>query len=482
MKGKSSLKINYFYNLLYNLLSILLPLLTTPYLSRILGPENIGIYGYTFSIVSYFVLFGCIGTTMYGQREIAYVQDDREKQSKVFWEILIIKMIAMFFSILIFYFAFCLDDKYNFYYKILLIYMVSNVFDISWYFQGIEEFGKIVVRNLIVKLLSIVFIFLLVKTSSDLWIYFLIFTCSELIGNVSIWYYIPKYINKVKLNKLNFKKHIGPIFALFIPQIAIQIYTVLDKTMIGVITGDMNQVGYYEQAQKIAKTALVLVTSYCTVMASRMSYSYKNKTEKENVNYIKSSFNFLWFLGLPITFGLVSISDKLVPWFYGNGYDPVCNLLKISSLLIIIIGFSSIIGVQYLVSTGREREYTLSVTMGAISNFILNSIFIRLNGATGAIIASVISEFIVSMIQLYFVRKKIKISEIFQLIPKYLISSLIMFAVLSVLEYFLVVSILNTVICIIIGMLIYAFCLFLLHDYYFLSVFSNFFKKLKLIK
>lgn len=479
MRKKKSVKINYFYNLIYNLLTLLLPLLTTPYLSRVLGVENIGIYGFTNSIVTYFVLFGCLGTTLYGQREIAYVQDDKEKQSKVFYEIFFVKLISMFISILLYGFSFCLDGTLSLYYQILLIYLVANVFDISWYLQGIEEFDKTVIRNLIVKVLSIILIFVLVKKTDDLWIYFTIFASSELLGNITMWIYVPKYLNKPNFKKLNLKKHLKPILMLFIPQIAIKVYTVLDKTMIGVISGNMNDVGFYEQGQNIVRALIVIITAYGTVMASRIAYTYKNSDKKETIKYLKSSFRFSWLLGIPLMLGTIAVADKLVPWFFGDGYDPVSNIIKFTSPLIIAIGLNNVLGMQYLVPIGRQKDFTTAVVIGALSNFVLNNILIRLFGTIGAVIASVLAETIILIYELYVTRKEFNWLMIFNGVFKYLIAGIIMFIVIYNIELHLGVSLLNTFIVFIIGVITYFIMLLLLRDSYILDNLNILLKKVK---
>lgn len=247
---KNSVTKNYIYNVLYQVLMIILPIITTPYISRVLGAENIGIYGYTLSISAYFILFGSLGMSLYGQREIAYNQKDKREYTKVFKEILIMKSITMAFSIFIFYFTLVLHGQYQEYYRILILEILANAIDISWFLQGLEEFKKTVSRNLIIKILSIIAIFMFVKTKEDLYIYFVIYVLSILLGNISLWFYLPKYLEKVKIKDLNILRHIKPTIVLFIPQIAIQVYTILDKTMIGLIIENKSEVGFYEQAQK----------------------------------------------------------------------------------------------------------------------------------------------------------------------------------------------------------------------------------------
>lgn len=477
--NKKSIAKNYIFNLVYQLLSIVLPLITTPYLSRVLGAEPIGIYGYTISIVTYFILFGTLGISMYGQREIAYVQNDKNKQSKAFWEINIVRFITLPISMLIFYLSFCLNGDYQIYYRILLVYMISNMFDISWYLQGIEEFGKTVIRNIIVKALSLILIFVCVKTQNDLWKYLLIFSGAELLGNLTMWMYLPRYINKVEFKKLEIKKHIKPTITLFIPQIATQIYTVMDKTMVGLITNNMSEVGYYEQAQKIVKSALTVITSLGTVMSSRIANCYANNKKEEILANIEKSFNFVCFLGIPIVLGIIGISKNLVPWFYGDGYEKVVSLLIATSPIILAIGFSNVTGLQYLVPIGKQKEYTKSVTIGALSNLILNIILIKLFQSIGAAIASVISEIFVFAVQYYYIRDIIKIRRIAQISCKYLISGFVMLGILVITQVMMIPSAMNTVIQIILGAIIYILILIILKDKFVLENIRNILGRIK---
>lgn len=464
--AKKSIAKNYIYNLIYQLLSIVLPLITTPYLSRVLGAEPIGIYGYTLSIVTYFVLFGSLGIAMYGQREIAYVQNDKIKRSCVFWEIIIVRAITMIISMVLFYLTFCIKGDYALYYRIFTLYIIANLLDISWLLQGLEEFKKTVIRNIIVKFLSLFLIFLYIKTPLDLWKYILIYVVAELLGNATMWMYLPKYIVKVKIKTLNLKRHIKPAIILFIPQIATQIYTVLDKTMVGLLTNDMNEVGYYEQAQKVVKSALTILTAYGTVMASRISNCFAEKQDDKIRNNIKNSFKLICFLGIPIVFGMIGIAEKFVPWFYGEGYEKVVTLIIATSPIILLIGLSNIGGIQYLVPTGKQKEFTKSVTIGAISNVFLNIILIKLFKSTGAAIASTLSELIVCIVQYPYIKHIVNLKDLLKISYKFLISAIIMFIAIFLIQKQLDVSIINTIITIIIGLIIYLIMLLILKEEY----------------
>ena len=342
---KKSIKKNYIYNMLYQLLVILLPIITTPYLARRLGANGNGTFGYTVSIVTYFILFGSLGIAMYGQREIAYNQNNKEKRSKIFWELFIIKTITMIISSIVFFIVFGISGNYAIYYRILLLEMLANALDISWFYQGMEDFKKIVIRNFIIKIISVICIFSFIKGPSDLQTYMYIYVCSTLFGCLTLWVGIWKHIEKP--NNLKFLYHIPLTISLFIPQIAIQVYTVLDKTMIGGILNDMNEVGYYEQAQKIVKILLTVITAVSTVMMPRIANCYAEGNKEKIKVYMKKTFNFIFILAFPLMFGIISVSDKFVPLFFGQGYDKVALIMSVISPIILFIGMSNVIGTQY---------------------------------------------------------------------------------------------------------------------------------------
>ena len=468
--AKKSITKNYIYNLIYQVLIMIVPLITTPYLSRVLGAENIGIYSYTLSITTYFVLLGSLGIATYGSREIAYVRDDKYKMSKSFWVILIVRFICLCISMIIFYFSFCQHGEYNIYYKILLLELLANCIDISWFFQGLEEFKKTVSRNSIIKILGTILIFVLVKSSKDLKMYFIIYVLSNFIGNMTLWFYLPKYINKIKLSDLKFSKHIKPAISLFIPQIAINIYAVLDKTMIGTIVTDKSQVGFYEQAQKIIRLLLALATSLGTVLAPRIANIYAKGEYNKIKEYLRNSFSFILFLAFPIMFGIISIASKFVPMFYGPGYQDVIILIKVISPIIVFVGLSNITGIQYLLPTKQHKKYTISVICGALINFILNLMLIRKYESIGASIATVFAEFSVTFIQLCFIKKEIKMSEIVKLSYKYLIASTIMFFISIIIGKFIKDELISICTQCLVSIVVYIIALIAMRDEMILKV------------
>ncbi len=465
--NKKSITKNYIYNTAYQILTIILPLITTPYVSRILGAENIGIYSFTISISTYFILFGTLGIALYAQREIAYIQDDKKARSKVFWEIILLRFITMGISIVIYYFTYINGTQYQLYYKILVLELIATILDISWFFQGIEEFKKTVVRNIIIKVISIVSIFMFVKTQDDLVKYFIIYVLSNLIGNISIWFYLPKYLEKIKLKELRVFIHFKPVIGLFIPQIAIQIYTLLDKVMLGYIIVNKSEVGYYDQAQKIIKILLTLVTSLGTVMVPRMANTFINGKKEELKNYMEKSFRFVFLIAIPLVFGITAVAEDFVPIFFGQGYEKVAILMSVISPILLIIGMSNVIGTQYLLPTKRQKEFTLSVTCGAIINFFINIILIKKYGAIGASIATVIAECVVTSVQIYLVRNDMEIKKIILEIKNYIVAGLIMFIVCIMIGNIIKNELYSIIVQVIMGGIVYCISLYIMKDEFF---------------
>lgn len=461
---KKSLTKNYIYNLIYQIMVLILPLITAPYISRVLGAENIGIYSYTLSISAYFILFGSLGIGLYGQREIAYKQKDKEKYSITFWEIFFLRILTMTIALILYYFIFAKGEQYQIYYKVLILEIIGNCIDISWFFQGLEEIKKTVTRNMVVKLISVVCIFLLVKTKNDLYIYFWIYVLSVLIGNISLWLYVPKYVSKIKLKNLHFLKHLKPTIALFIPQIAIQVYTLLDKTMVGAIISDKSEVGYYDQGQKIIKILLAVITSLGTVMLPRIANTYSRGEKEEITRYMKKSFNMVFLLAFPMIFGIIAVSKAFVPIFFGQGYEKVVILINVISPIILLIGLSNVTGTQYLLPTKRQKEFTTSVICGAVVNFILNSCLIWKYGAIGASIGTVIAELTVTLVQIYFVRKDFDLKKMVKLSRNYIIASIIMFIVCLIVRQVINNNFISVVTQVAVGGLTYGLCLLILKD------------------
>ncbi|MCX0389401.1 oligosaccharide flippase family protein [Clostridium perfringens] len=417
---------NYLYNLIYQILNILIPIITVPYISRVLGAEGMGAYALSASYAQYFVLFGMIGLSIYSSREVAYFKDDNEKLNKVFWELNFLRFITMGICIFIYLLLFGIYFEQNRFLNIIQItILLSAFFDISWLFIGLEDFKKVSIRNSIVKIIGIVLIFLFVKNSHQVWLYALILGFTQLIGQISMWFEIPKDLKFSIPKKYNLLKHINASLKLFIPQIAINIYTMLDKVMLGVFTDDI-QVGLYDNSQRIIKILITIVTTLSTVISPQMCSLYKSGDIVNFKNKVYKAFSFVSFLAFPMTLGLISVCKTFVPWFFGDGFGGIIPMFYCGAWMMISLAWSSILGNQILISIRRDKSFTIAVSVGAIINIILNFIFIKTLKGVGTTISSVLAEFTGMFLMLYFVRDIIELKILFKGIYKYIFSSIIM--------------------------------------------------------
>ena len=473
-----SIKKNYIYNLLYQILILITPFITTPYLSRVLQADGIGTVSYAESIVSYFTLFAAMGIATYGQREISYVQNSKYERSIVFWNAKIFEFITSFIALIIYFIFSCFQQNKMIY--IILSFNILAVFsDITWFFQGLEEFGKIVSRNVFFKIINILYIFVFIKSKDDLLLYVFGIAFFLFISNMSLWGYLPKYICRIGKENIKPFKDMKVILSLFIPTIAVQIYTVLDKTMIGAITKSSFENGYYEQALKLSRMILTIVTALGTVMIPRIGYHF-GKGEKEKVkDFMYRGYRFVWFLGIPLCFGLLGTASNFVPWFYGPGYGKVEILLKTLSFLILAIGINNVTGMQYLIPTKRQNVFTLTVLIGAVLNCLLNLLLIARYQSIGAAIASVAAEMTIAFVQLWIVRKELSLRKIIISCSHYLIAGCIMLFFLNLLGNVFIPSVFYTFLMVIIGAVIYFLILFIIKDDFFINNTKNIIVRIK---
>lgn len=422
---------NFLYNVSYQLLTLLLPLITVPYVSKILGASGIGDYAFTYANTQYFVLFGMVGITLYGNREIAYVRDNPKKLKETFFSIYVLQLITTTISLLLFalFFIYLNHQEYRVLYAVQGITILAALFDISWLFMGLEQFKKTVIRNTLVKLVSLISIFIFVKQPTDIIIYTAILTLSNLIGNLTFWAYIPKIFTLKNIQVTKISIHFKASLGLFIPQIAIQIYVLLDRTLLGVLSNTV-EVGYYENSQKIVKIILTLATAIGTVMMPKIANTVSSGDLDRVKYYIRNSFFFVSALSFPLMFGLMGIARQLSPWFFTDQFEGIDTLLIISSSIILAISWSNVIGTQLLIPLNKIKEFTVSVTVGAVINLILNLMILKYLGSVGACISTIIAEFAVTGVQLYFIRRFINIKQ--------LIASSLIFLPPSILMYFLV--------------------------------------------
>ena len=462
--GKPNMIKNYIYNMLYEVLALAIPLITTPYISRVLGATAIGDYGFTSGIVSYFTIFAALGTVNYAKREIAYNQHDKYARSKLFYEIFIFRLLTTLIATIAFIvFIQFTPSNLREIYIIQILTLIAWALDISWFFQGMEDFKIIAIRNSIVKIVGTVCIFIFVKDSEDLWKYTVILCLSNLIGNMYTWIGLNKYLVKVKTTVKEIFQHTRGILALFATVVAIQVYTILDQTMIGIFANN-TEVGYYAQAQKIVKIALMVISSFTAVLMPRIANLYGNKDTQEIKKHLNKSVEFIMILAIPMMVGCACVSGRFVPIFFGAGYDKVSDLLAILSILFVVLGCGQLFG-TLLVSLKLQRDYTISVCLGAVCNFILNIFLIQNYWSIGAAVASVIAESVVTIRNFYILNRQYSfVGSLSKALIRYGISSISIIAVTSIFQAFVENSVITLCVEVILAVVSYFIILLLQRD------------------
>lgn len=476
-----SIKINFIYNLIFQIVTLCLPLITVPYTSRVLGREGIGLYSYTLSITQYFIIIGTLGMSLYGNRAIAYVRDNKKELSKTFWAILVLRILTTTISLIMYLSIFCLNNENKIMYLIQALNILAATIDISWLYMGLEDFRKTVTRGLVVKILCVLSIFIFVREQSDLWIYTLINALMLVLGNGFMWLYLPKVVNKTNITFKDIKIHLIPTLQMFVPQIAIQVYAVLDKTMLGILA-TKGDVGIYEQSQKIVKIVGGLVTSLGVVMLPRMSNTFANGDKKKMNEYLNKSLIFVSYMSIPMFIGLAAISNEFVPWFFGEDFLQVRYIMMILTPILFFIAINNVLGVQYLLPTNRTKEYTIAVSTGAITNIIFNFLLIPKYKVLGACIATLMAELIVPVVELIILRKNINIKYIFKDIYKYFLAGIIMFIIVRVIGEFMGIGILTTMIQVFSGGCIYLATLLIFKDEFTKVIIGNIFSTIKIAR
>lgn len=460
-----SIKKNVIISTLYQILLVITPLITAPYISRVIGADGIGAYSYTSSIQVYFSLFAALGTAEYGLREISRARMNVEKRSRLFWEIELVSVLTSVFILLLWGIFICFQHQYFTMYLILTLNIFNTMLDISWFFNGLEQFQYTVTKNAIVKVVGVVLILLFVKSPKDTDLYVFIMTASTLLGTMSMWLSLHKFVIKIKINLSSLKKHFHETAIYFIPTIATSIYTSMDKTLIGLITHSAAENAYYEQATKIINLVKALTfTSVNAVLGARISFLFFQEKYSEIKKNIHLSIDYVMFIGVGICFGLISISNTFVPVFFGSGWGKVVLILQLFSPQVIIIGISNCLGSQYYTPAGLRKKSAMYIIIGAIVNLILNLILIPKFASAGATFASIIAELTISILYLKNSDGYLDIKFLGHILWKKVIAGILMCLVIILYGFWNQPDIIKLFIQFLTGSLTYILTLFVLKD------------------
>ena len=402
-----NIKRNFFYNLLLQVSKVLFPLVTAPYIARVLDPEGVGIANFANTYSSYFALFAVLGIPLYGIREIAKKQNDLKASEEFVSQIISIELLSTllvtFFYISSVYLIGQLNENATlFLFAGMTLYITP--FKVEWFFSGREEFGYITFRSLLIKTISVLLLFVFVRTKEDILNYILLGIFATIANEV--WNYVKLYKMGIRPH-IQFKgcaQHLRAVLLLFASSVAISIYVMLDTLMLG-FQSSYQEVGYYNSAMHIIRALLPVVTSLSAVAIPRVAtYIHEDDTDKVN-ELMNKSLGIVSFLAFPLTIGIIMVSPSFVPLFFGSQFYGSILPIQIASVLLLSIGLNNLNGIQVLISVGKDRQFLYSVLGGAIANFLLNLYLIPRFGAAGAAFSSVYAETQILIVNEYFVRK-----------------------------------------------------------------------------
>lgn len=423
-------KKNYFYNVVYRLSICILPLIVTPYVARVLGAERIGTYAFSSTVACYFIMFGKLGLDNYGNRSIASCRENLEKRSRIFWGIYLMQLVTSILSMLVFVFLVLtvFQEKRSIYWM-QLMYVGSILFDVSWFFYGMEKFRITMIRSLISRAFIIIFVFTFVHSENDLWIYTCVMSACFLLEQVQLVPFLFRHVKWVPLKKEDIICHIVPNFKLFIPLFALSVYHWMDKIMLGVIVKSTAVVAFYTFAENIINLPKGILSALDTVMLPRISNLVANQHIEESVKKMQNSIRFNSFVCCALCFGIAGVSPSFVPWFFGPEYTPTILLTIELAIVMIPMSVADVVQTQYLIPFHLEHIYIRSVTLGALTNIILNLVLIPYYGASGAVLGTLGAEIIVCAYQMVHIKDAYKFRQLIRMMLPFMICGVLEFAV-----------------------------------------------------
>lgn len=405
-----SIKYNAIMNIILKISYALFPLITFPYATRVLGAGAYGRVNFAISVVSYFALVASLGIPAYGIRKCAEVRDDTNKLSKTVKELLIINTISMaltyiLFIILVFYIPKFREDKFLMF--ICSITIVLQTFGVDWFYEAIEQYDYITIRNIIFKFVSIAMLFLFVHSSKNYIAYSIVTIIGTVGSNILNIARLPKYVDLKIDTTLELKIHLTPILTLFFYYAATTIYTNLDSVMLGFIKND-TAVGYYNAAVKIKNLLVSLITAVGAVALPRISYYLANNETDKFKNLIRTSFNYVLYISFPLTVFCTVKASSIIMFLAGKEYTNAVLAMKIITPSVLFIGITSVTAYQLLIPLKKDMYTLFAAVFGAIVDFIFNMLLIPKFGAAGAAIGTLAAECVVLVVHIFALRDIIR--------------------------------------------------------------------------
>lgn len=392
-----SIKVNYFYNIILTISNLIFPMVTFPFVARLIGPEGLGRVSFANNLAMYFITFAQVGIPVYGIREISKNRDNDENRSRVFSELFLINVVTVTIAIVAYGVLFIFNAKMQSDQSLYLVAGITifiSMFSIDWLYSGLEEYKYIAIRSLLVRIIIVILIFTLIKGKGDYLTYAIITALGVIINNI---FNLLAARGKVKLTLrgLNFLRHRNALIALTSASIIGSIYTYMDVMLLGIIGSDIN-VGYYTTSKKITGIAVAIIGSLGTVLIPRLSFYIDKKMNREYTELIQRSLNFVYFLAFPAIVYIVIMSREILLFFGGNEFVEAQLSLKLISLQLLFTSLATFFGFQVIIPNNDEKSILKANLLGAIANILLNLIFVKYYFHNATSLAITISEMIVT--------------------------------------------------------------------------------------
>lgn len=455
---------NYFYNAAYQILVIVAPIITAPYLARVLGADNLGIYSYVNSSGNIITTISLLGIYAYGNRQTAYVRDNKEQLNRTFWELELTRLILGSIGTAVYAIYAVWNQKYSIYFLIYYPYILAEFIDCSWIYVGLEDMKPAVMKNFVAKLVNVAGIFILVRSKDDLWIYILLLALTALLSNISIYTQLHIYVGKPVGKAGKIPHHLKGSMALFFPQVASLFYLQVDKVMLEWMTHSTRQISFYDQAEKIVTIPLSLITVISTVVMPRLANEYQKQNRKVMQEILLKAGRYAMFLAMPMMLGMFCVARQFIPWYLGSEFLPTATAIMILSPIVLLNSLTGISGKQYFTATNQMRILLGAYVTAAIMNVVVNAMLIPGMGYKGAAIATVLSSSASVLIQYNFLMKQVDIRILWKWILKYFGGALVMAAGILLFTRNMSATVITTCIQVILGAGIYYAFLIVIHD------------------
>lgn len=471
----NSLKQNIIYQSLYQMIRILTPLITIPIVSRAFGPSGIGIYSFSFNVVQYFLMFANVGVQLYFNRLIADVDNSKHDISQRFWNIFVSKFLLSSFMLLLYILV--ISIFVHDYYLIFLlqgIYLIGAAFDISWFYAGIEKFKLPSLSNMLTSLIVLLVVSFFINDKSDLILYVSTLSIMTVVNQLPLFLALKGKINRTSLQWYEIWKITKVSMAYLLPNGQLNILTSIACLVLGFIN-TYKEVGIFSNTFNILMVIIVLINTIDLVMIPRITK--QSKKDKDSINQsLEQNINIQMMLTIPMVLGVVAIMPGFYWWFFGESFKDSVKLMKFLSILLFIIPLNMLISRQYLIIKGYVLRYNLSMIFAIITNLLLSILLISFLGIYGAAIARVITELIILISRIIDIFKEnIKIDT--TNLIKNIISAIIMFLILNIMNQYLPKEIYVTLIDIVVGVMIYIFINILMKNQYLIIIIKELIKK-----